>query len=291
MPEDMEVLIQTDPEGNGFYFAGSFYDAAKKRYGVCCTGWNEEGQYYHLHGKGWESTYPKEGERQACVEMGVEFYIDGVQTYYLRDFDHYADSENYGARIPYPESPDDEAFWKKLEAQLDQAAQVAYDRGLTTCGTSSVRRITIMPFDVTKMTAALRRAYDYIQAEVDDDAEGVGDVLAAISDALDPTRWTIDARIEDDAHTISIEFDARPWFDAASDEQILKLAGEGFSVGYTADEVAAYASNTNQDIQNLYWYLEKSDQGSSVWIDEDQAEAWISAKRPHLLEKIKEEEA
>lgn len=77
-----------------------------------------------FHGKYFEASH-----LDTSVEYGVSFHPDCASTYYLRDFNHYCDSEDYGELISY-EDPD---FWAKLERQLDGAAEAAHDAGLSTC--------------------------------------------------------------------------------------------------------------------------------------------------------------
>lgn len=77
-----------------------------------------------FHGKYMEGTH-----EDTHVEYGVSFYSDHARTYYLRDFDSYCDSEEYGEEIPYL----DPEFWQKLEAQLDRAPEAAYNADLCSC--------------------------------------------------------------------------------------------------------------------------------------------------------------
>jgi hypothetical protein len=102
-----------------------------ERQSRCCGGFNTAKTGLHFHGKHWASSYPPEGQ-SVTVEMGVEFRKDGAHTYYIRDFDSYCDSEEYGPIIPYTKRIT-EAFWHKLDIQLDKAAEAAWNADLLTC--------------------------------------------------------------------------------------------------------------------------------------------------------------
>ena len=110
---------------------------------VCCSRVNSERTGIYMHGRYWEGSYPltKKGTPRrrglfVCVEFGVTFYADCAATYYLRDFDHYCDSEEYGDAIPYAD-PD---FWSKLNAQLDKAPEAAWHSDLLSCGKCGYHR-------------------------------------------------------------------------------------------------------------------------------------------------------
>lgn len=90
----------------------------------CCGRMSSDKTHIYFHGKGWECETDAVG-----VEMGVSFYHDQARTYYIRDFDSYCDSEEYGKPISYL----DPEFWEKLDAQLDRAAEAADATDLESC--------------------------------------------------------------------------------------------------------------------------------------------------------------
>lgn len=100
------------------------------RYSRCCGRIGTEKDHLYFHGDGWECSYkPMEEMDGTSVEMGVSFYADHAATYYIRDFGNYSDSQEYGEDLPY----DIEGFWEKLDAQLDKAAEFAWNNDLLSC--------------------------------------------------------------------------------------------------------------------------------------------------------------
>lgn len=95
-----------------------------ERTSKCCGRMSSDKTHIYFHGKHWECS-----TETVTVEMGVSFYHDQARTYYIRDFDHYCDSEEYGEPIAYL----DPAFWEKLDAQLDRAAEAADAADLMSC--------------------------------------------------------------------------------------------------------------------------------------------------------------
>lgn len=99
------------------YVAGPF--AAPER--------RAEGNLY-FHGKYWDNGYEGQNDN-VFVEYGLGFYKDHARTYFLRESYSLADSHEYGDPIPYS-LPD---FWERVDAQLDTAAEAAYEDGLRSC--------------------------------------------------------------------------------------------------------------------------------------------------------------
>jgi len=91
-----------------------------ERYRKCCG--SEESLYFH--GKYWEGSH--EG---TWVEYGVRLASEAAHTYYIRDFDSYCDSEDYGDPVPYAA----EDFWDRLDKQLDDAPRAAWAGDLCSC--------------------------------------------------------------------------------------------------------------------------------------------------------------
>jgi hypothetical protein len=118
--------------------AFKFWVSQQDMTATCCEGMSSCGTYFHFHGKDWAGIYPPavegstENDPSVCVEMGVSFYEKGAQTYYLRDFDNYCDSVDYGDMIPYGQHD----FWDILDNQLDEAPEHAWHADLQTCAAS-----------------------------------------------------------------------------------------------------------------------------------------------------------
>lgn len=111
----------------------------------------------------------------------------------------------------------------------------------------------------------------------------------------------IKAEVHSDDHNIEVEFDAVPWFQQATDDEILDLAGCGWGGDYPADAVARFFSDSNsvgdalnQDIAGLFDYLEiikndpfKEDQsGFECHVDEASAMKWLETNRPALFQQL-----
>jgi len=103
------------------------------KHSKCCSGWRRD--LWYFHGKGWECQY-WESQATVCVEMGVNLDLEGATTYWIFDNDTTTTSEDYGETIPYPEEDEPEEWEKwhtKLTAQLDQAAEAAWNSDVLTC--------------------------------------------------------------------------------------------------------------------------------------------------------------
>lgn len=98
----------------------------------------------------------------------------------------------------------------------------------------------------------------------------------------------ISAETYTDDHRIEVKsFDATPWFEEASDEEIEQLIAEEYGGNYTADSVAEKACEYDQCVADMFTYLEALPRGIDLrgfecHVDEEQARAWIAANRPHI---------
>ena len=99
----------------------------------------------------------------------------------------------------------------------------------------------------------------------------------------------IKARTYPDDHALEIDFDATPYLQNASIEDLQKLIACGFGGDYPADQVAITLSDTNEQIAAMFTYLEARNKASrksigfEVHVDEDQAIAWLAQHRPEAL--------
>lgn len=86
-----------------------------------------------------------------------------------------------------------------------------------------------------------------------------------------------------------IEFDATPWFEQASDKDILELRAEAYGCGYASDCIAEYMADKNEKVGGFFAYLRfrqehghGSGDGYTVRVGDRDAEAWIAENRPSL---------
>ena len=99
----------------------------------------------------------------------------------------------------------------------------------------------------------------------------------------------IKARTYPDDHAIDVDFDAAPYLQDASTEDLQKLIACGFSGDYPADQVAIALADTNEQIAAMFTYIEARNRvarkpiGFEVHVDEDQPIAWIAQHRPEAL--------
>ena len=90
-------------------------------------------------------------------------------------------------------------------------------------------------------------------------------------------------RIDDiDPFRLDVDFDAAPWFRAATDEQVQTLANCGWGGNYPADEVAAWIRRANREVDALLVLIEARGAGYECHVDADDAIAWLGTHRPHL---------
>lgn len=96
----------------------------------------------------------------------------------------------------------------------------------------------------------------------------------------------IHAEVHTDDFLIECEFDATPWFEAASDRAIVDLAACGYQNDYAADDVVLSYPNDLKPSRmlDLFHYIEiVGDIGYEVSVDDDEALSWIYANRRHLI--------
>lgn len=93
----------------------------------------------------------------------------------------------------------------------------------------------------------------------------------------------IRAETHTDDRTFEIDFDATPWFEQATPQEIVDLLNCDWGGGYAADAVAEFFNGTNQEITNMFHYiysLKGADVGFECHVDEDDAVAWLDQNRP-----------
>ncbi len=102
------------------------------------------------------------------------------------------------------------------------------------------------------------------------------------------------AECHSDDRVFEVSFDAEPWFQQASDDQIIDLAECGWGGDYEADEVAEYVSSANPDVQEMFAYLgriagrrdKKYACGFECTVDETSALEWLKEHRPALYQSV-----
>lgn len=101
----------------------------------------------------------------------------------------------------------------------------------------------------------------------------------------------VPAEAHSDDQQISARFDAAPWFEQASDEEIVALALENFEPSYEADDVALFFEETNVQVAKLFSYLHEDPHprlangdpcGFECEVELEAAMAWLEQERPHL---------
>lgn len=100
----------------------------------------------------------------------------------------------------------------------------------------------------------------------------------------------IPAEVHDDNFTHSIKFDAEPWFQAATDDEIRELAKEGWGGDYMADTVAN--TSEDDDVRTFFDALNAANRffpqglGYEVKVDEDAALDYLATERPELFAEL-----
>jgi len=93
----------------------------------------------------------------------------------------------------------------------------------------------------------------------------------------------IAATAASDDGVLEVTFDAAPYFEEASDKEIVALATSGYGPGEAANAVASLLAQDSDPVAFLFAYLEESEVGFSCQVSSDAAEAWLSAHRSQLL--------
>jgi len=92
----------------------------------------------------------------------------------------------------------------------------------------------------------------------------------------------IKAECHTDDHVVSANFNACPWFERATDKDIVDLIDCGFRYDYPADAVAMGMAPFDNNVKEMFNYLEKVGCGFECSVDADQAIKWIMQNRPQL---------
>lgn len=98
----------------------------------------------------------------------------------------------------------------------------------------------------------------------------------------------IRAEAHTDDYVFKAHFNAEPWFEQASFEEIQALQACGWGGDYASDEVAIYAADYDGGVNTIFEYLRlhpkmgdtKDPVGFECTIEEDEALDWIRRHRP-----------
>lgn len=90
----------------------------------------------------------------------------------------------------------------------------------------------------------------------------------------------IRARVRSDDYRYECEFDAAPWFEQASEEEIQELADCGWGGDYGADAVALYFEDNNPEIAKLMEYCRSTQDsysalGFECYVNREAAMEWL----------------
>jgi hypothetical protein len=104
----------------------------------------------------------------------------------------------------------------------------------------------------------------------------------------------IPAEAHSDDYVVEVHFDALPWFEQATDEEIQSLCEIEFGGNYAADAVAESFICILEDMSRLFDYLDiirdlpskKDCCGFECHIDREAAMRWIKENRPKLYQGV-----
>jgi hypothetical protein len=149
------------------------------------------------------------------------------------------------------------------------------------------------------MVAAFRRhALDLLRLSPEMQRILYEDAHDCIEEELEPvtTEPRISAVVHDDHKACIVEFDARPWFEQATDEEIFALRDcalgpnrrkNRWGGAEESDWLAEFCEDYDPKIGRVFGYIMGRDCGFECYIKHDEAIAWIRKNRPHLEVKVK----
>jgi len=95
--------------------------------------------------------------------------------------------------------------------------------------------------------------------------------------------WNIKSDIISDDWSWKVTFDATPWFEQASDADILELAKCDFGGDYPADDVARFFEDRIPGIAATLEHCRQTEGvGFECHIDADHATEWLKENKPDL---------
>ena len=108
-------------------------------------------------------------------------------------------------------------------------------------------------------------------------------------------KFNITAEAHSDDRVFEVPFDALPWFQQASDEEVIKLARCGWGGDYPADHVAEFMVDHVPALAEMFGYIERlarkrRDTGFECHVNKKEALAWLKANKPVLAMRIEDAE-
>lgn len=101
----------------------------------------------------------------------------------------------------------------------------------------------------------------------------------------------IRAEVHSDDRVFEVSFDATPFFEKASEEEILNLYRCGWGGDYPADEVARFFIDKNDEVNRLFDYLSRvRGVGFECHVDSITAKEWLKKNRPRIFIRLYEGE-
>lgn len=106
---------------------------------------------------------------------------------------------------------------------------------------------------------------------------------------------TIYAEVHSDDWVVDAEFDAVPWFEQATDNEITNLADIGWRGDYAADAVAEHFDGIHGDVTFVMRYVAsvkhgRGNIGFECSVDAEEAMTWLEVNRPGLYKVLAEAE-
>lgn len=99
----------------------------------------------------------------------------------------------------------------------------------------------------------------------------------------------IPAEVHRDDRGYEAKFDALPWFQQATDEQIRALADIGWGGNYAADVVAQFCKDIDQDVEEVLNHTCcEEGMGFECHVDSIPAMTWLMIHRPKLWRAIRD---
>lgn len=108
----------------------------------------------------------------------------------------------------------------------------------------------------------------------------------------------VKATVHSDDKEATATFDAAPWFEQATEDQLLDLAREEYKYDATSDAVAEFMAARLGEVKEVMDYVAernaklkadgKEEEGFGCAVTEDDVLEWVEANRPYLLPKLAE---
>jgi hypothetical protein len=114
------------------------------------------------------------------------------------------------------------------------------------------------------------------------------DALKIVASSMGASRMKdnppIRAEVHSDDHEHTASFNALPWFEQASDDEIRELAGINWGGNYEADAVAEFCTDTDDDVAAVFEH--KGRQGFECHVCESDAARWLQKHKPALYAEL-----